>query len=202
METYATTMSLLLVFISLIQPCPAPPIAVFGVIAGAADAAGAAGAAVAGAAGAVGGAVAGAVGSASAGAAGAAVLSGVAAGATTAGIDHIHKRGFRFDKRTSSNNTSSDIFTTCIADTPGASSKAYLLVGNDTIVINGTAQRWAMVNGVPASCIAQIDSYNTHPNIVQLNSMHGTTTVVNDTAILLTDLSESHLAYFRTLVKT
>jgi hypothetical protein len=108
----------------------APPIAVFGVIAGAADAAGAAGAAVAGAAGAVGGAVAGAVGSASAGAAGAAVLSGVAAGATTAGIDHIHKRGFRFDKQTSSNITSSDIFTTCIADAPGASSKAYLLVGH------------------------------------------------------------------------
>jgi len=201
MKSFTVAVASIIALISLIQPCPAPPVIAIGAaIAGAAadagaavaGAAGAAAGAVSGAAGAAAGAVSGAAGTAAGGAA----IGGVIAGGVTAGLDHIHKeKRFRFDRR-----SSTDTFTACIADTPGAASKTKLVVGTDTIIVDGKAQSWAAINGVPASCMTQINLYNAHPNITILNAMHGATTIINDTAILLTGMPNHYMTYLHTLV--
>lgn len=43
-----------------------------------------------------------------------------------------------------------------------------------------------VVNGIPLSCMAQIEAYNAHPNTTDLNAMHDTTIPINDTAIYIT----------------
>lgn len=173
MKTFTIVLASFVALVSLIQPCPAPPLA------------------------AIGAAIAGAATSAGAVAAGTAALGGAVAGGVTAGLDHIHKKKrSRFD-----GHSSSDKFTACIADTPGAASKTRMIIGTDAIVVNGTAQSWAVINGVPASCMTQINLYNAHPNIADLNAMHGTTTIVNDTAILLTGMPDHFMAYLHTFIK-
>src|SRR5204863_2128990 len=47
--------------------------------------------------------------------------------------------------------------------TPKTMSQWYIALGNDSVILNG----------VPPSCMAQINAYNTHPNIRNLNAVHG-----------------------------
>jgi hypothetical protein len=171
MKAFTITTPLLITLMSLIQPCPAPPLAALGGIIGLGVEEGAAVAA----------------------GAEAADIAGLAA--NDAGYALAAKRS-RFDTR-----SSSDTFTTCIADTPGAASNARLIVGTDTINMNGTANSWALINGVPPSCMAQVSLYNQNPNIAQLNAIHGRTVIFNNTAVLLTGIPNGYMTYLHTLVK-
>jgi hypothetical protein len=57
----------------------------------------------------------------------------------------------------------------CIYDFTLGDSHAKIFVGKDTIQVGGTQRNWAIVDGIPGSCITQISAYNAHANITDLN---------------------------------
>lgn len=125
-----------LAFISLIQPCPAPPV-VAGIVGGVALGAGAA----------IGGAA-------------------------------VSGRGGRKRDTTSANATSTTMLrgskmSACMAENLGAVAPTIQKISDTSMVIGGI---------VPA-CMTAIRAYNDDLDIVNLNAAHGTTTVLNDTAI-------------------
>jgi hypothetical protein len=92
-------------------------------------------------------------------------------------------------------------FPACIADATLGNSPLTAVVGTDTIQVDGTAQNWAIVNSVPASCISQVNTYNSHPNISDLNAIHGTVKDINSTSILLYGMPQSVFAQLQAKVK-
>jgi hypothetical protein len=57
------------------------------------------------------------------------------------------------------------------------------------------------LNGVPASCISEIETYNAQPNITAINAAHGTVTVLNSTAISVSG-TPSHLTTYLESIAT
>jgi hypothetical protein len=59
-----------------------------------------------------------------------------------------------------------------------------------------------VADGLSPSCIAQINEYNSLPDIERLNAEYGTVTVLNGTVMRLSDLSESVMSYLNSLKET
>ena len=130
-------------------------------------------------------AVAIAIGAAAAGSA----AGGIVAGGVTAGLDRIP------GKKTGKRDVGKPVphmFRNCVADTTLAAFPQQIAVGTDTVVINN----------VPPSCMAQINAYNAHPNITDLTATHGSTTVINDTAIALTGVPDVWMKHLQDMAKT
>lgn len=126
----------ILAFISLIQPCPAPPV-VAGIVGGVALGAGAAigGAAVAG------------------------------------------NRGKKRD------NTSNNGTTVIRGSRMSACMTEY--VSEDAVTIQKISDTSMIIGDIAPACMEAIRAYNDDPNIVNLNAAHGTTNVINATAVLV-----------------
>ena len=92
-------------------------------------------------------------------------------------------------------------FPACVADATLGHSPLTAVVGTDTIQVDGTAQNWAIVNNVPASCITQVKIYNAHPNITDLNAIHGKVTDINSTSLLLYGMPQSVFAQLQAKIK-
>ena len=139
MKTYATTMiAFTIAFLSYIQPCPAPPLAI----------------------GIVGGTVLGA----------GAAIGGAAAGS--------HGHGRKRDN---------DDFSRCVSQGIGSQQQIDFLA-NSSIV----------VSGLPGTCMSVIKNYNQHPQLADLNAIHGSTTVLNGTAVILENMPD----YVRKSIET
>jgi hypothetical protein len=93
-----------------------------------------------------------------------------------------------------------DPFTACMSDATLGNPHIKILVGTDTIQVDGNAKSWVVFNGVPGSCMAQVDSYNAHPNITDLNSIHGTVKDINSTSLLLYGMPQSIFAQLQAKV--
>jgi hypothetical protein len=76
-----------------------------------------------------------------------------------------------------------------------------ITVGADTIKVDGNAEKWAILNDALAFCMAQVDSYNAHPNISDLNHIHGGATVINMTSFLMYGMPESVFGKPQSMVK-
>lgn len=149
MNRYTTTSILsVIAFIALIQPCPAPPLAL--AIAGGAIAAGA---------------------------------SGAVAGGVSGAVNHHGRR----------NTDESSTFAQCVSDAANSGSHPVVEAGPGTSVL---------IQNVPQSCMAQIDAYNAHPDITQLNMIHGTTTKVNGTTVTLDGMPAEVMTTIDKLIKS
>ncbi|MCJ1453679.1 hypothetical protein MMC28_004027 [Mycoblastus sanguinarius] len=51
--------------------------------------------------------------------------------------------------------------------------------------INFLANSSIVVSGLPQACMGEIESYNAHPQAAQMNTVHGSTTVLNSTSVSL-----------------
>jgi hypothetical protein len=76
-----------------------------------------------------------------------------------------------------------------------------ITVGTDTINVDGNAENWAILNDALASCMAQVDSYNAHPNISDLNHIHGGATVINTTSFLMYSMPQSVFGKLQSMMK-
>jgi hypothetical protein len=92
-------------------------------------------------------------------------------------------------------------FPACVADATLGHSPLTAVVGTDTIQVDGTAENWAIVDKVPASCITQVKNYNAHPNITDLNAIHGRVKDINSTSLLLYAMPPSVFAQLQAKVK-
>jgi hypothetical protein len=130
----------LVAFVALIQPCPAPPLAI---------------------------AIAGA------GLAGAAVGGGLALGGAAIGANAGKNSGKR-------DTTNPHEVSVCMADAL-SSAPPHVEIMSDSSV---------MVHGMPPSCMVEVEAYNRHPQIEQLNFMYGGTTIMNETSVRLSGLPD------------
>lgn len=124
----------ILAFISLIQPCPAPPV-VAGIVGGVA----------------------------------------LGAGAAIGGAAAAGHRGKRRDI-TRGNDTTvlhGSRMSACMAE----------YVSEDAVTIQKISDTSMVIGEIAPACMEAIRAYNDDPNIVNLNAAHGTTTVLNDTAV-------------------
>ena len=132
-------------------------------------------------------AVAGTIGGAATGSVGTAVISGVAAGAVTAGVTEAASKGHkRFVVR---DGATSSTFSACMGDSLYADG-VHIYVSDDS----------ALITNIPASCMGQIEAYNAHPNITDLNALHGSTTPLNSSAILISGAPDYVMAQLQGLV--
>jgi hypothetical protein len=182
----------MIAFMALVQPCPAPFVVV--PIVEAAVAAGLDVTAATTAAGIADGASALADNGALTGA-GIVGQLGKAGGAVAAqGIGKRHPSPFN-------SRATTDPFPACMSDVTLGDPHIRITVGTDTIKVDGNAENWAIFNGAPASCMAQVDSYNAHPNISDLNHIHGGATVINTTSFLMYGMPQSVFGKLQSMVK-
>lgn len=58
-------------------------------------------------------------------------------------------------------------------------------VSEDAVTIQKISHTSMVIGDIAPACMEAIRAYNDDPNIVNLNAAHGTTTVLNDTAVLV-----------------
>jgi hypothetical protein len=147
MMSATVVMTFIITFFALIQPCPAPCLIIPAI--GAAVDAGIAAADAAAAAAFTDATLADAAAGGSALAAGTGrKRSWDVQKDETLGPAEEHKRSlFAFNSR-----AASDLLNPCIGDFTLGNSSTKVLVGNNTIQVDGIQQNWAIVNGIPDSC--------------------------------------------------
>jgi hypothetical protein len=92
-----------------------------------------------------------------------------------------------------------DPFPACTSDITLGDPHIRITIGTDKV--DGNAENWAILNGAPASCMAQVDSYNAHPNISDLNHIHGGATVINTTSLVMYGMPQSVFGKLQSMVK-
>jgi len=68
-----------------------------------------------------------------------------------------------------------------------------------TMLVNSS--NTVTINGLPATCMAEIKAYNAQSNIAALNAVYSIVTVINSTAVKLLGLTSRFLAYFKGVSK-
>ena len=121
---------------------------------------------------------------------GSAVVSGVVGGTVSAGVGTGIGAATKHHKRDGTEETTTPSFRACMGDIVSAN-PPLMLVGQDSVVLNG----------LPGSCIDRINMYNSHPQIDELNAMHGHVTIINSTAVQLSGMSDHLLGYVQGLAK-
>lgn len=183
-------------FVSMIQPCPAPPV-VTAAVAVAASAEAALGAVISAEGFAAAGAAASAAGATAAlegGLADAAISGIIAAGigfAAAAGRRDLNKveevaelleefnafYGKAQEKRQDKSDDSiHEQLGNCMDD---AKVNPTMIIYRDYTIV---------VNGLPPSCMAEIEEYNAQPDIAALNAVHGQAIIINTTAIYISNI--------------
>jgi hypothetical protein len=57
-----------------------------------------------------------------------------------------------------------------------------------------------VVGGLPPACIGEVNEYNSSPDITSLNDKYGTATVLNETSLQLSGISENTLEKIASMV--
>jgi hypothetical protein len=73
-------------------------------------------------------------------------------------------------------------------------------MGKPTMIIN--PNKTVIINGLPDPCIEQIAAYNNHPDIETFNAIHGSTTIINGTAVFLSGMPSAFDSYLESIAKT
>jgi hypothetical protein len=81
-------------------------------------------------------------------------------------------------------------FSTCIRD----------LIDGGKVTAHVNGDKSVDVGGLSPACVGQVNEYNSSPDITSLNDKYGTATVLNETSLQLSGMSENSLEKIASMV--